>query len=108
MKTPLAWLQVSREKMRLAVALAGIAFADILMFMQMGFKDSLYEAAVRPHYTLNADLVLVNSQFETFFRSVISSQGISGGGIGQLFIFWDGGMAESRNSDESSHSHLWN
>lgn len=67
MKTPLAWLQVSREKMRLAVALAGIAFADILMFMQMGFKDSLYEAAVRPHYTLNADLVLVNSQFETFF-----------------------------------------
>lgn len=67
MKTPLAWLQVSREKMRLAVALAGIAFADILMFMQMGFKDSLYEAAVRPHYTLNADLVMVNSQFETFF-----------------------------------------
>lgn len=67
MKTPLAWLQVSREKMRLAVALAGIAFADILMFMQMGFKDSLYEAAVRPHYTLDTDLVLVNSQFETFF-----------------------------------------
>ena len=37
-KTPLAWLQVTREKTRLAVAIAGIAFADILIFVQLGFK----------------------------------------------------------------------
>jgi len=30
-KLPLAWLQVSREKTRLLVAIAGIGFADILM-----------------------------------------------------------------------------
>ena len=68
-KTPLAWLQVTREKTRLAVALAGIAFADILMFVQFGFKDALFEASVRPHSTFEADLVVVNSQFETFFSS---------------------------------------
>jgi hypothetical protein len=36
-KTPLAWLQVKRET-RLVVALAEIAFADLLMFIQMGFE----------------------------------------------------------------------
>ncbi|GFE70701.1 ABC transporter permease DevC [Chroococcus sp. FPU101] len=66
-KTPLAWLQVSREKSRLAIALAGIAFADLLMFTQMGFKDALFNASVKPHYILNTDLVLANPQFETMF-----------------------------------------
>ncbi len=66
-KTPLAWLQVTKEKTRLAIALAGIAFADILMFMQLGFRDALYEASVQPHYILDTDLVLINPQFETLF-----------------------------------------
>ncbi|NES97280.1 MAG: FtsX-like permease family protein [Desertifilum sp. SIO1I2] len=67
-KTPLAWLQVKREKNRLAVALAGIAFADILMFVQLGFKDALYDASVKPHYALEGDLFMINPQFETLFQ----------------------------------------
>ena len=39
--TPLAWLQLTREKIRLVIALAGIAFAVILMFMQLGFQAAL-------------------------------------------------------------------
>jgi putative ABC transport system permease protein len=66
-KTPLAWLQLSREKSRLAIALAGIAFADLLMFTQLGFRDALFEASVQPHYILDTDLVLINPQFETLF-----------------------------------------
>jgi putative ABC transport system permease protein len=65
-KTPLAWLQVTREKTRLAVAIAGIAFADILMFVQMGFQDALFDSAIKPHQSLQTDLVLINPQFETF------------------------------------------
>ncbi|MDJ0733286.1 MAG: ABC transporter permease DevC [Nostocaceae cyanobacterium] len=61
-KIPLAWLQLKREKTRLAVALAGIAFADILMFMQLGFQDSLYYSNVRFHNSLQADIVLINAQ----------------------------------------------
>ncbi|NJR58960.1 MAG: FtsX-like permease family protein [Cyanobacteria bacterium CRU_2_1] len=63
-KTPLAWLQVTREKTRLTIALAGIAFADILMFVQLGFMESLYDAAVKPHMNLDGDLFLINPQFE--------------------------------------------
>jgi putative ABC transport system permease protein len=61
-KIPLSWLQLTREKTRLAVALAGIAFADILMFMQLGFRDALYYSNVRFHTSLQGDIVLISSQ----------------------------------------------
>jgi putative ABC transport system permease protein len=66
-KTPLAWFQVSRERTRLAVALAGIAFADMLMFIQLGFLDALLDGATKSHQNLQADLVLINPQFQTLF-----------------------------------------
>lgn len=61
-KIPLSWLQLTRDKTRLAVALAGIAFADILMFMQIGFRDALYYSNVRLHSSLKGDIVLINQQ----------------------------------------------
>ncbi|NEO89713.1 MAG: FtsX-like permease family protein [Moorea sp. SIO3G5] len=62
MKIPLAWLQLTHEKMRLLVALAGIAFADILMFMQMGFRDALFESNVTLHNSLQGDIFLISPQ----------------------------------------------
>lgn len=59
-KTPLAWLQVRREKTRLAVAVAGIAFADVLMFVQLGFQNALYDSSVKLHYALQGDLFIIN------------------------------------------------
>lgn len=64
MKTPLAWLQLSREKVRLLIALAGIGFADILMFMQLGFKTGLLNSAVRIHEKIDGDVFLLNPQSE--------------------------------------------
>lgn len=61
-KIPLSWLQLTREKTRLAVALAGIGFADVLMFMQLGFRDALYYSNVRLHTSLQGDIVLINRQ----------------------------------------------
>jgi putative ABC transport system permease protein len=61
-KIPLAWLQVSRERGRLLVAMAGIAFADMLMFMQLGFRTALYESNTQLHRSMDADLVLMNPQ----------------------------------------------
>ncbi len=59
-RVPLAWLQVSRERSRLLVAMAGIAFADMLMFMQLGFQTALYDSNTRMHRSLRADLVMVS------------------------------------------------
>lgn len=73
-KIPLAWLQLKREKTRLAVALAGIAFADILMFMQLGFRDSLYYSNVRFHTSLQGDIVLINNQSNALLSMKTFSQ----------------------------------
>lgn len=61
-KIPLAWLQLVREKPRLVVALAGIGFADILMFMQLGFQSALYDSSTRIHQLLRGDLILMSPQ----------------------------------------------
>lgn len=66
-KIPLAWLQVTRERTRLIVAIAGIAFADILMFVQIGFQEGLYASANGPHYSIKGDLVLVDAKYKTIF-----------------------------------------
>jgi putative ABC transport system permease protein len=66
-KIPLSWLQLMKEKTRLTVAVAGIAFADLLMFIQMGFEAALYNAAVLPHVNLDADLILIEPRMQTLF-----------------------------------------
>jgi putative ABC transport system permease protein len=66
--THLAWLQLRREKARLAVAVSGVTFAVILMFMQFGFMDALFRSAVNVHSQLLADLVLVHTNYTTLPR----------------------------------------
>lgn len=59
-RTPLGWLQLNHEKGRLLVALAGIAFADVLMFMQLGFQSALYDSNTRLNRVMRADIVLLS------------------------------------------------
>lgn len=62
LKISLAWLQLIRQKSRLIVALAGIAFADILMFMQIGFQDALFTSAAQLHTNLQGEIFLISTQ----------------------------------------------
>ena len=59
-RIPLASLMLIRQPVRLAVALAGISFAGILMFMQLGFRDGLFDASVVVHRLFDADIVLIS------------------------------------------------
>jgi putative ABC transport system permease protein len=59
---PLGWAQLSHQKVRLLVALSGIAFADILIFMQLGFKNLLYDGSTLVHRNLQGDLVLISNR----------------------------------------------
>ena len=68
MKIPLAWLQLSREKSKLLVALAGISFADMLMFIQLGFQGALFNANLKLPRTVTGDIVLLNTQSEAIFN----------------------------------------
>lgn len=72
-KIPLAWLQLAQQKFRFVVAVAGIAFIVLLMFIQLGFQDALYSSATAVHQNLKGDLFLVSSQY----KSLTSNQSFS-------------------------------
>jgi putative ABC transport system permease protein len=60
MSISLAWMQLRYQKVRLAVATAGIAFAVILILMQLGFRASLLESSVRYQERLRCDIVIMS------------------------------------------------
>ncbi len=60
MRTPLGWLQLRHDRGRFLVALAGIAFADLLMFMQLGFQAALYDSNTRLDRAFRGDVVLIS------------------------------------------------
>ena len=61
MNLPIGWLQLRHRPVRLMVALAGIAFAVLLIMMQLGFRSALFESAVRIHERLNYDIALFST-----------------------------------------------
>ncbi|MBW4632374.1 MAG: ABC transporter permease DevC [Iphinoe sp. HA4291-MV1] len=64
-RIPLAWLQLVRNKGRFLVAVAGIGFIVILMFVQLGIQNALYSSATQVHQSLRGDLFLVSSQYKS-------------------------------------------
>jgi putative ABC transport system permease protein len=61
-KIPLGWLQLKKEKLRFAVALLGVAFAVILILMQLGFREAMFGSAVRYHEHLRYDIALLSPE----------------------------------------------
>jgi putative ABC transport system permease protein len=60
MRTPLAWQNLTHNPRRLAVAVSGVAFAVILIFMELGFLNALLESTVQVLRHLNGDIVLLS------------------------------------------------
>jgi putative ABC transport system permease protein len=58
MKTPLAWKNLAHNRVRTAVALAGVGFAVILIFMQLGFLGAVRKTATQIYDALDFDLML--------------------------------------------------
>ena len=59
---PLGWLQLWNRKLRFLVALFGIAFAVLLILMQLGFRASLFESAVRWHHAFVFDVAIFSHE----------------------------------------------
>lgn len=60
-RLPIGWLQLSHSKTRLAAAVAGVAFANLLVFMQLGILGALNGSTISPYGMLRAD-ILISSQ----------------------------------------------
>lgn len=66
----LAWRQLTHERGKLIAAILGVMFACVLVFMQLGFKDSLYASISVVPKKLMGDLFIVHKQTEALWRTV--------------------------------------
>ena len=62
-RTPLAWRQAIHRPMRLVAALAGVSFANVLVFFQLGLSGGLYDSQKRPIQRINGQLVMVSGRY---------------------------------------------
>jgi len=64
----LAWRQLWSEKARLASAIAGVMFACVLVFMQLGFRSALFDSATALIGAMRGDLFLMHPTTTASFR----------------------------------------
>ena len=72
-RTPLAWLQLSHQRIRLIVAILGVAFSIILIFTQLGIRAMLFDGVTLLPEHLNGDLYLLSSYSENIRNSSFAS-----------------------------------
>lgn len=64
----LAWRQLRAEKARLASAIAGVMFACVLVFMQLGFRSALFDSATALLSSFQADIFLMHPLTTVSFK----------------------------------------
>jgi putative ABC transport system permease protein len=64
----LAWRQLWSEKARLLSAIAGVMFACVLVFMQLGFRSALFDSATALIASMRGDLFLMHPMTMASFR----------------------------------------
>ena len=58
-RTPLAWANLTHDRVRFGLFVLGITFAVVLMFVQLGFRNALLDSNTQLHAKLDADLVMI-------------------------------------------------
>ncbi len=69
MKIPLTLLNLVHQPLRTLIALAGVAFAILLVFMQLGFKGSAESAATILLSEIDFDLALISADYVDVTRA---------------------------------------
>ncbi|WP_323035290.1 FtsX-like permease family protein [Pararhodobacter sp.] len=57
-RLPIGWLQLTHKRGRFFAALSGVAFANVLVFVQLGIMNSMGTATLRPYEFFNADIMI--------------------------------------------------
>jgi len=64
-RLPIGWLQLVHNRMRLFAAIAGVAFANVLIFLQLGFLGALTGSTVIPYKLMDADMLIYSPETNT-------------------------------------------
>jgi putative ABC transport system permease protein len=57
-RLPIGWLQLTHSRTRFAAALSGVAFANVLVFVQLGIMLSMATATLKPYSFFQADIMI--------------------------------------------------
>jgi putative ABC transport system permease protein len=57
-RLPIGWLQLTHSRTRFAAALAGVAFANVLVFVQLGIMNSMATATLKPYEFFEAGIMI--------------------------------------------------
>ncbi len=78
-----AWLQLKYQKIRFLIALSGVIFAVVIVFMQLGIRDALFNSAVRFHQGLQGDCFIISPRS----TSLIAMESFSQRRLAQTLAF---------------------
>lgn len=65
-RTPVAWRNIVHDKVKMILSVAAVAFAVIIMFMELGFLNGLYDSQTSVLEFFDADLVMVSRALQIF------------------------------------------
>src|SRR5438046_1254661 len=68
-RTPLARLNLLHERTRTLVAVAGVAFAALLIFVQLGFLGAVRATATLVYDRLDFDVAVVSAEYQDLIRA---------------------------------------
>jgi putative ABC transport system permease protein len=57
-RLPIRWLQLTHKRGRFFAALSGVAFANVLVLVQLGIMNSMATATLRPYDFFTADIMI--------------------------------------------------
>lgn len=63
-----AWAQLRHEPRKLTAGVAGVAFAVVLIFMQLGFRDAMFDGATAVQRRMPGDLFVIQRESQTLWR----------------------------------------
>ena len=69
-RIPVAWLSLIHNPRRLAASLAGVTFAVLLMFIEVGFLNGVFDSQTNLLNLFEGDLFIINRQKEDILPSL--------------------------------------
>lgn len=64
-RLPIGWLQLRHSRTRLVAAVGGVAFAGLLVLMQLGFQGALVGSIALPYRAMDAQLLISAADMNT-------------------------------------------
>lgn len=104
-RLPVGWLQLTHNRTRFFAALAGVAFANVLVFVQLGIMNSMSSATVRPYAFFSADILIsapdantltdgANVARQWLWQALADPEVAEGMGLYVANVPWDRGMTD--------------